>query len=94
MPPQGSNTYLCEGCKKQVTAVRRLRIQRLPKMVAFHIKRFTTHGSRAEKLFTNVTYPLKARIVYASLYGSHALTVASYARVIACENGSVPPTYI
>lgn len=58
---QGGEAFSCEVCQERTTAVKRMRVHRLPRCLLLHIKRFRYNGLSREKLSATVTYPLKAR---------------------------------
>jgi ubiquitin carboxyl-terminal hydrolase 2/21 len=55
----GEEAFSCEVCKQRTEATKRMRLHRLPKALALHIKRFKYAGHTREKLTANVTFPLK-----------------------------------
>lgn len=49
----GSNAYFCEKEQQKVNAIKRVRLQTLPKVLVFHLKRFTFDFDTMEKYKSN-----------------------------------------
>ncbi|KAH9902308.1 cysteine proteinase [Xylariomycetidae sp. FL2044] len=58
------NKFHCDHCGGLQEAEKRMKIKRLPKVLALHLKRFkyTEDYSRLQKLFHRVTYPYQLRM--------------------------------
>lgn len=61
---QGDQKYFCETCSSKQEAQKRMRIKRLPQMLALHLKRFkyVDQLSRYTKLSYRVLFPLELRL--------------------------------
>ena len=60
---EGKEAFHCETCGEKTSAVKHLRLHRLPQALILHIKRFRHAGlgaTSADKLTTDVTFPLKS----------------------------------
>ncbi|KAL5594485.1 uncharacterized protein BROUX77_007832 [Berkeleyomyces rouxiae] len=62
------NKFHCDGCGGLQEAEKRMRVQRLPKVMALHLKRFkyTEDFTRLEKLHRRVVYPPHFRLLSSS----------------------------
>ncbi|KAL3497801.1 hypothetical protein ACH5RR_040533 [Cinchona calisaya] len=49
----------CENCKEQVSVEKQLRLDQVPSVAAFHLKRFKNDGSFVEKIDKFVAFPLE-----------------------------------
>ncbi|VDN06697.1 unnamed protein product, partial [Thelazia callipaeda] len=61
---QGEQKYYCENCCSKQEAQKRMRIKKLPQMLALHLKRFkyVEQISRHTKLSYRVLFPLELRL--------------------------------
>lgn len=61
---QGEQKYYCENCCSKQEAQKRMRIKKLPQMLALHLKRFkyVEQLSRYTKLSYRVLFPLELRL--------------------------------
>uniref|UniRef100_A0A8R1TZY7 ubiquitinyl hydrolase 1 n=1 Tax=Onchocerca volvulus TaxID=6282 RepID=A0A8R1TZY7_ONCVO len=61
---QGEQKYYCENCCSKHEAQKRMRIKKLPQMLALHLKRFkyVEQMSRHTKLSYRVLFPLELRL--------------------------------
>ena len=57
---EGEEAFSCEVCKEKTLATKRLTLHRLPDNLVLHVKRFRHRDAHADKLTTNVAFPLKA----------------------------------
>ncbi|KAF3792966.1 Ubiquitin carboxyl-terminal hydrolase 21 [Nymphaea thermarum] len=51
--------FTCDSCKQQVAVEKQLTLNRLPNIIAFHLKRFRNTGPEVEKIGKFVEYPLE-----------------------------------
>lgn len=51
--------FTCEHCKEQVSVEKQLKLEEVPKVAAFHLKRFKNDGSFVEKIDKHVEFPLQ-----------------------------------
>lgn len=60
----GDQKYYCENCCSKQEAQKRMRVKKLPKLLALHLKRFkyVEHLSRYTKLSYRVLFPLELRL--------------------------------
>lgn len=56
---QGEESFDCDVCRKKTTAYKRLKIHRLPDVLILHIKRFRSKASGADKVSSDLSYPLE-----------------------------------
>ena len=54
----GRENYFCSKCKNHTKATKTLRVQRFPKILVLHLKRFSFTEFSREKIRTNVSFPL------------------------------------
>ena len=54
----GDEMPTCEKCKKRRRCIKRLSLQRMPKVLVLHIKRFSFDSRSRSKIATNVKFPL------------------------------------
>ena len=55
----GDNAYMCDKCKRKVTATRRVALARAPEVLVVHLKRFRHSGAWGSKVSTPVHFPLQ-----------------------------------
>lgn len=60
----GDQKYYCENCCSKQEAQKRMRVKKLPKLLALHLKRFkyAEHLNRYTKLSYRVLFPLELRL--------------------------------
>ncbi|KAL3499904.1 hypothetical protein ACH5RR_038997 [Cinchona calisaya] len=51
--------FTCENCKQQVSVEKQLRLEQVPSVAIFHLKRFKNDGSVVEKIDKYVPFPLE-----------------------------------
>ncbi|CAN8245833.1 unnamed protein product [Cochlearia groenlandica] len=49
----------CDNCKEKVSKEKQLKLDKLPLVATFHLKRFKNDGITMEKIFKEVTFPLQ-----------------------------------
>lgn len=49
--------FKCSSCKRKVDIEKDLTIYRFPQLLVIHLKRFSTSGTRREKLSTSIAFP-------------------------------------
>ena len=61
----GECKYYCENCSSKQEAEKRMRIKKLPKLLALHLKRFKFVGSlnKFVKLTYRVVFPFELRLL-------------------------------
>lgn len=51
--------FKCENCKEEVLVEKQLKLEKIPLVATFHLKRFKADGSFVEKIDKHVEFPLE-----------------------------------
>lgn len=51
--------FTCDNCKEKVYKEKQLKLDKLPPVATFHLKRFKNDGLTMEKIFKHVEFPLE-----------------------------------
>lgn len=51
--------FTCDNCKEKVSKEKQLKLDKLPLVATFHLKRFKNDGYYMEKIFKHVEFPLE-----------------------------------
>lgn len=64
--------FKCENCKEEVLVEKQLKLEKIPLVATFHLKRFKVDGSFVEKIEKHVEFPLELDLQAYTLGGQDA----------------------
>jgi ubiquitin carboxyl-terminal hydrolase 12/46 len=77
----GECKYYCENCCSKQEAEKRMRIKKLPQILALHLKRFKYVENRFKKLNYRVVFPFELRL-FNTVIIINSLSYSKYASFI------------